>query len=92
MKDEKMYIKITNEGTRIGLIMFLNALIGLASFHNSHPKKKKIEDYRDDLVENLEKAIKWTERKDDKTCDKKELTKIRAEAKKMIKWIKKIWK
>jgi hypothetical protein len=72
--------------------MFSGSLIGLMSFHNQYPEVKLIKEYRDDLIENLEKVIKWTEREDDGTVDKKDLIKARKEAKEIIQWVKKIWK
>lgn len=92
MKDKKLVIKITNKGAGIGLLMFSSSLVGLMAFHNQHPKIKTIEKYKKNLLEKLEKSIKWTEREDDGTVDKKELAKIRKEAKKTIKWVQKVWK
>jgi len=92
MQKKKTVIKITNRGALEGLSLFSDALIGLAAFHNQNPDAKTIDEYRDSLIEYLEKVIVWTTRPNDGTADEKQLAKERKNAKETIKWVKKIWK
>jgi len=93
MKKEKpMFIKITNEGARVGSAMFASALIDLLVFHNQNPDNKTILEYRNALIASLEKSIGWLERENDGTCDKTKLKKAIKDAKEAIQWTKKTWK
>lgn len=90
MENNKIGIKITNKGAAIGVEMRGNFLIQLLNFKR-FTRVETLDELKQEALKDMDKQLKWLDRKDDKTLTTEEKKFVIKNAKECKSIIKKLW-